>query len=93
MIATGIIDNNGRIHDHFIGRDDAISLPYAKRVAGLPGGGDLVTALFASYCASGLSTHDSFIAASRTAHKIIDASTSPLDIALLDHLDSVMLEA
>lgn len=93
VIATGIIGDNGRIHDHFIGRDDTISLPYAKRVAGIPGGGDLVTALFASHCASGLSARGSFVAASRTAHKIIDASTSHLDIALLDHLDSVMPDA
>ena len=49
VIATGIIGNNGRIHDHFISRNDTISLPYAKRVAGIPGGGDLVTALFASH--------------------------------------------
>jgi pyridoxine kinase len=93
VIATGIIGDDGCIHDQFIGRDDTVSLAYSKRVAGIPGGGDLVTALFASHCASGLSAHDSFVAASRTAHKIIDASTSHLDIALLDHLDSVMPDA
>ena len=90
VIATGIIGDDGCIYDHFIGRDDAVSLAYSKRVAGIPGGGDLVTALFASHCASGFSAPDSFVAASRTAHKIIDASTSHLDIALLDHLDSLM---
>lgn len=93
VVATGIIGDDGCVHDHFIGRDDAVSLAYTKRVAGIPGGGDLVTALFASHCASGLSAHDSFVAASRTAHKIIDASTSHLDIALLNHLDSVMPDA
>ena len=43
VVATGISTPQGRVHDRLISRYDLVDLAYAKRAAGIAGGGDLLT--------------------------------------------------
>ena len=86
VVATGISGRDGRVHDCFVTRDDAIDLAYEKRPTGIAGGGDLLTVIFTSWLAAGQSFHASFTAASTQAHAIIDKSANHLEIALLENL-------
>ncbi|MDA0358386.1 MAG: pyridoxal kinase [Proteobacteria bacterium] len=91
VVATGISGCDGRVHDCFVTRDDAIDLAtndlaYEKRPTGIAGGGDLLTVIFTSWLAAGQSFHASFTAASTQAHAIIDKSANHLEIALLENL-------
>jgi len=86
VVATGINTPQGRVHDRLISRYDLVDLAYAKRTAGIAGGGDLLTVILTSWFAAGMSFKNSFIAASGQAHDIIDQSTGHLEIALLENL-------
>ena len=86
VVATGISHREGSIHDRLIGRHDFVDLAYAKRAAGIAGGGDLLTVILTSWLAAGMSFKTSFTAASRQAHAIIDQSANHLEIALLENL-------
>jgi pyridoxine kinase len=86
VVATGISTPQGRVHDRLISRYDLVDLAYAKRAAGIAGGGDLLTVILTSWLAAGMSFKNSFIAASGQAHDIIDQSTGHLEIALLENL-------
>jgi pyridoxine kinase len=89
VLVTGVGDDDGKIYDRLIGADTRHALAYAKRARGVPGGGDLLTAIFTSWIASGASLITSFTAASHDAHKIIDVSSDQLEIALFDHLHAL----
>ena len=86
VIATGIANKDNGISDLKVSRQDVIELDYAKRPHGVAGGGDLLTAILACWLVAGHGLNDAFAAASHDAHRIIDDSTSMIDIALFDHL-------
>lgn len=87
VIATGISQDDGAVQDRLISRSDIVELIYKKRPAGVAGGGDLLTTIFASWLAAGQSFEDSFIAASKQAHAIIDLSNNDLEIDLLKNMN------
>ncbi len=86
VLVTGISHDDGTVHDRLVGRLDTFSLIYKKRAAGVAGGGDLLTTIFASWLAANQTYRDSFIAASEQAHAIIDQSTNSLEIDLLKNI-------
>ena len=86
VVATGISHNDGAVQDRLVSRYDIVDLIYKKRFAGVAGGGDLLTTIFASWIAAGQSYEDSFIAASEQAHAIIDLSNNNLEINLLKNM-------
>ena len=86
VVETGISTPQGRVHDRLISRYDLVDLAYAKRAAGIAGGGDLLTVILTSWLTAGMSFKNSFTAASGQAHEIIDQSTGHLEIALLENL-------
>ncbi|MDC1382061.1 bifunctional hydroxymethylpyrimidine kinase/phosphomethylpyrimidine kinase [Candidatus Puniceispirillum sp.] len=86
VVATGINHNDGVVQDRLISRSDIVELIYKKRPVGIAGGGDLLTTIFASWLAAGQSYEDSFIAASKQAHAIIDLSNNNLEINLLKNM-------
>ena len=86
VVATGINHNDGVVQDRLVSRSDIVELIYKKRPVGIAGGGDLLTTIFASWLAAGQSYEDSFIAASKQAHAIIDLSHNNLEIDLLKNM-------
>ena len=98
IIITGVIsapvgadqttaDHKPDIGDLLIMRDGTqVWHPTTSTAKNVAGGGDLLTALFSGYLASGLAIQDAFSKASATAHTIIAASPTPRDLALLEHL-------
>ena len=86
VVVTGVHDDDGRLYDRLVSRHRKGALGYDKRPAGIAGGGDLLTAIFASWLAAGRSVEESFAAASTDAHSIIDRSSGCLEISLFDNL-------
>ena len=91
VVVTGVSDdagneNNTKVYDRLITRGNDMALAYEKRAVGIAGGGDLLTAIFASGLAAGDEIQRSFTAASAKAHAIIDQSTDSREIALLENL-------
>jgi pyridoxal/pyridoxine/pyridoxamine kinase len=89
VLVTGVSDDDGKIYDRLVGTDTRHALGYDKRARGVAGGGDLLTAIFTSWIASGASLVASFTAASHDAHMIIDDSSDQLEIALFEHLHAL----
>ena len=92
IIITGVTNTGHRseIGDLLVMRDGTqIWHPADGTAKNVAGGGDLLTALFSGYLASGQALPDAFSRASATAHTIIAASPTPRDLALLENLKLV----
>lgn len=90
VVATGITDPAQGVGDLMVTRGGdshwSSAVPDARNVAG---GGDLLTSILAGLLAKGLAPAQAFIAASGTAQRIVAASESPRDLALLENLELV----
>jgi len=89
VIATGVTNAQHGISDICISRSANIELDYPKRPHGVAGGGDLLTAILASWLTAGHDLPAAFTAASKDAHHIIDNSATAIEIALFDNLDGL----
>ena len=82
----GIANENRGITDLKVTRHSVTALDYAKRLYGVAGGGDLLTAILACWLTAGHDLYAAFAAASQDAHRIIDDSATAIDIALFYNL-------
>jgi len=90
IIATGIDDGPGGVGDLLVTRSgDSLWSAADSNGHNVAGGGDLLTAILAGQLARGVSLEPAFQTASRTAQRIIAASASPRDLALLENLGHV----
>ena len=89
VVVTGINNDDGKIYDRLTEAEVQTAISYNKRPVGIAGGGDLLTAIFTSWLASGASIATSFQVASRDAHNIIDSSKGHLEIALFENLPAL----
>ena len=90
VVATGIADPAQGVGDLMVMKaGDSLwssAVPNASNVAG---GGDLLTSLLAGLLARGAPLEQAFSNASSTAQRIVAASDSPRDLALLENLGPV----
>lgn len=90
VIATGVDDGLDGVGDLLVTRSGGAIWCYAGRNgSNVAGGGDLLTAILAGQLARGMNVSSAFRIASRIAQKIIAASASPRDLALLENLGHV----
>ena len=90
VVATGIADPTQGVGDLMVTANEGClwssAVPDACNVAG---GGDLLTALLAGQLALGIPLAGAFTTASDVTQRIVAASESPRDLALLENLDIV----
>ena len=86
VVATGIANEDCGVSDLKVTRHDVTEFEYAKRLQGVAGGGDLLTAILACWLTAGHDLNAAFAAASQDAHCVIDDSATAIDISLFDNL-------
>lgn len=90
VVATGIPDPAQGVGDLMVTRAGSSHWSSAIANAGnVAGGGDLLTSLLAGLLAAGTTPEQAFITASSTTQRIVAASKSPRDLALLENLGLV----
>ena len=90
IIATGVEDRLNGVGDLLVTRSEAPVWCGANRDGrNVAGGGDLLTAVLAGQLTRGAALDSAFQTASQTAQRIIAASTSSRDLALLENLGLV----
>ena len=90
VVATGIPDPARGDGDLMVsGSGDSHWSPAIAGAGNVAGGGDLLTSLLAGLLAAGATPEQAFIAASGSTQRVVAASESPRDLALLENLGLV----